>query len=86
MQPHIHYTLRLILSAKSSKSLYHRAPLGCRRSACVELMTTLHRKAPFLRRFVGGCVPLEGIITHTRDTFKRLTHPCLFRGTIDLLG
>ena len=47
-------------------------PLGCRESACVELMTTLHGSAPSLRRRVGGCVPLEGTIAPARDPFKRL--------------
>ena len=47
-------------------------PLGCRGSACVELMTTLHGSAPSLRGRVGGCVPLEGTIALARDPFKRL--------------
>ena len=70
MHPHIHYTLSLFLSAESRESLHHRPPLGCRGSACVELMTTLHGSAPSLRRRVGGCVPSEGMIAPTRDPFK----------------
>ena len=61
-------------------------PLGCRGSACVELMTTLQGSSPYFLRHVGGCVPLEGTIAPSRDPFKRPTHPCLFRATIDLLG
>ena len=72
MHPHIHYTLSLFLSAESRESLHHRPPHGCRGSACVELMTTLHGSVPSLRRRVGGCVPLEGTIAHARDPFKRL--------------
>ena len=86
MHQHIHCTLSLIMSAESSESLYHRLPLGCRGSTCVELMTTLYGSASSLRRRVGGCVPLEGTIAPARDPFKRPTHPCLFRATIDLLG
>ena len=72
MHPHIHYTLSLFLSAESRESLLHRPPLGCRGSACMEVMTTLHGSAPSLRRRVGGCVPPEGTIAPTRDPFKRL--------------
>ena len=72
MHPHIHYTPSLFLSVESSESLYHRLPPGCRGSACVELMTTLHGSASSLRRRVGGCVPLEGTIAPARDPFKRL--------------
>ncbi|RVW25081.1 hypothetical protein CK203_116139 [Vitis vinifera] len=32
-------------------------PLGCRGSACVEVMTTLHGNAPSLRRRAEGCIP-----------------------------
>ncbi|KAL6314910.1 hypothetical protein AAG906_029129 [Vitis piasezkii] len=38
-----------------------RNPLGCRGSACVEVMTTLHGSAPSLRRCAEGCVPSEGL-------------------------
>ena len=63
MHPHIHFILSFSLSIESSKSLHHRKnPLGCRGSACVEVMTTLHGSTPFLRRSVRGCVPLEGTI------------------------
>ncbi|RVX01306.1 hypothetical protein CK203_031229 [Vitis vinifera] len=34
--------------------------MGCRGSACVEVMTTLHGNAPSFRRRVEGCVPPEG--------------------------
>ena len=54
-------------------------PLGCRRSACVEVMTTLHGSAPSFRRRAEGCVPSEGMITSTRDP---LTHPIIFRATL----
>ena len=70
MHPHIHYTLSLFLSAESRESLTIGHPLGCRGSACVEVMTTLHGSAPSLRRRVGGCVPSEGTIAPTRDPFK----------------
>ncbi|RVW35532.1 hypothetical protein CK203_073886 [Vitis vinifera] len=33
--------------------------MGCRGSACVEVMTTLHGSAPSLRRRAEGCVLLE---------------------------
>ena len=68
MHPHIHYTLSLFLSAESRVG----HPLGCRGSACVEVMTTLHGSAPSLRRRVGGCVPPEGTIAPAMDPFKRL--------------
>ena len=51
-------------------------PLGCRGSACVEVMTTLHGSAPSLRRRAEGCIPLEGMITFARDP---LTNPVIFR-------
>ncbi|RVW50147.1 hypothetical protein CK203_096893 [Vitis vinifera] len=35
-------------------------PLGCRGSACVEVMTILHGSAPSLWRRAEGCVPPEG--------------------------
>ncbi|KAL6323937.1 hypothetical protein AAG906_006207 [Vitis piasezkii] len=34
-------------------------PLGCRGSACVDVMSTLHGSAPSLLRRAEGCVPLE---------------------------
>ncbi|RVW39438.1 hypothetical protein CK203_106566 [Vitis vinifera] len=46
---------------------HHRKPLGCRGSACVEVMTTLHGSAPSLRRRAEGCVPPEGMIASARD-------------------
>ncbi|RVX08164.1 hypothetical protein CK203_017700 [Vitis vinifera] len=36
------------------------SPLGCRGSACVDVMSTLHGSAPSLLRRAEGCVPLEG--------------------------
>ena len=72
MHPHIHYTLSLFLSAGVERAFTIGRPLGCRGSACVEVMTTLHGSTPSLRRRVGGCVPLEGTIAPARDPFKRL--------------
>ncbi|RVW64372.1 hypothetical protein CK203_047044 [Vitis vinifera] len=40
--------------------------LGCRGSACVEVMTTLHGSAPSLRRCAEGCVPPEGLVLHSQ--------------------
>ncbi|RVW63898.1 hypothetical protein CK203_055699 [Vitis vinifera] len=37
-------------------------PLGCRGSACVEVMTTLHGSALSLQRRAEGCRPLEGVL------------------------
>ena len=45
-------------------------PLGCRGSACVEVMTTLHGSAPSLRRRAEGCVLAEGTIAFARDLLK----------------
>ncbi|KAL6332110.1 hypothetical protein AAG906_020792 [Vitis piasezkii] len=45
-------------------------PLGCRGSACVEVMSTLHGSAPSLRRRAEGCVPREGTIASARDLLK----------------
>ena len=67
MHPHIHCIRSLSLSVENSESLYHRMPLRCRGSACVEVMTTFHGSAPSPRRRVGGCVPLEGIISFAKD-------------------
>ena len=86
MHPHIHCILNLILSAKSSESLYHRLPLGKSRKCMCGVDDHLTWKRLSLRRHVGGCVPLEGTITPSRDPFKRHTHPYLFRSTINLLG
>ncbi|KAL6311025.1 hypothetical protein AAG906_006993 [Vitis piasezkii] len=36
-------------------------PLGCRGSACVEVMTTLHGSALSLRRRAEGCIPPERV-------------------------
>ena len=58
MHPHIHYILSFLLSDESSESLHHRTPLGCRGSAGVEVMTTLHGSTLSLRRRVRGCIPL----------------------------
>ncbi|KAL6328431.1 hypothetical protein AAG906_038306 [Vitis piasezkii] len=40
-------------------------PLGCRGSACVEVMTTLHGSASSLRRRAEGCVSSEGLPPYT---------------------
>ncbi|RVW75927.1 hypothetical protein CK203_051823 [Vitis vinifera] len=45
-------------------------PSRCRGSACVEVMTTLHGSAPYLRRRAEGYVPLEGMIASARDLLK----------------
>ena len=58
---------RLPLSAESCESFHHRNPLGCRGSACVEVMTTLHGSAPSLRRRTEGCVPPKGMIASSKD-------------------
>ena len=36
----------------------------------MEVMTTLHGSAPFLRRRVEGCIPSEGMIVSARDLLK----------------
>ncbi|KAL6311455.1 hypothetical protein AAG906_004458 [Vitis piasezkii] len=59
-------------------------PLGCRGSACVEVMTTLHGSAPFFRRCAESCVPSEGMIASARDPLKSI--PLLFRATLTLVG
>ena len=58
---------RLPLSVESCESFHHKNPLGCQGSACVEVMTTLHRSALYFRRRAKGCVPLEGTIASARD-------------------
>ncbi|RVW25151.1 hypothetical protein CK203_115680 [Vitis vinifera] len=45
-------------------------PLGCQGSACVEVMTTLHRSTLSLRRHAEGCKPSEGMIASARDPLK----------------
>ncbi|RVW98939.1 hypothetical protein CK203_033797 [Vitis vinifera] len=56
-------------------------PLGCRGSACVEVMTTLHGSALSLQRRAEGCVPSESMIASVRDLLKStlilLEPPCL---------
>ncbi|RVW29135.1 hypothetical protein CK203_102566 [Vitis vinifera] len=47
-------------------------PLGCRGSACVEVMPTLHGSAPSLRRRVEGCVPPEEFSSRTRGCIRGL--------------
>ena len=81
MRPHIHCTLSLFLNVESCESLNHRPPPGMSRKCMCGGDDHL---APSLRRCVGGCVPFEGIIAPARDPFKRPTHLCLFRATIDL--
>ncbi|RVW77176.1 hypothetical protein CK203_054265 [Vitis vinifera] len=49
-------------------------PLGCRGSACVEVMTTLHGSASSLRRSAEGCVSLEGLVLHSQCGFTILVH------------
>ena len=56
--------------------------MGCRGSACVEVMTTLHGSAPSLQRRAEGCVPPEGTIASTRDPLKSTNF--LFRATLTL--
>ena len=58
------------LSVESCESFHHWSPLGCRGSACVEVMTTLHGSSPSLRRRAEGCVPPEGTIASARDILK----------------
>ena len=83
MHPHIHYTLSFF--AESSESLHHRKPpLGCRGSACVEVMTTLHRSTPSLRGRVRGYASLEVTIALTRDPFKSPLF--LFQSLLNLIG
>ena len=53
-------------------------PLGCRGSACVEVMTTLHGSVSSLWRRADGCVPLEGMIVFTRDPLTHLVFFCFF--------
>uniref|UniRef100_F6HK81 Uncharacterized protein n=1 Tax=Vitis vinifera TaxID=29760 RepID=F6HK81_VITVI len=59
-----------VLSAESCKSFTIGNPLGCRGSACVEVMTTLHGSAPSLWRRAEGCVPPRGAIASARDLLK----------------
>ncbi|KAL6327829.1 hypothetical protein AAG906_026503 [Vitis piasezkii] len=51
-------------------------PLGCRGSACVDVMSTLHGSAPSLRRRAEGCVPLEGFLPHTWVHLRALSSLC----------
>ena len=45
-------------------------PLGCRGSAYVEVMTTLHGSVSSLQRRAEGYVPSEGTIASSRDPLK----------------
>ena len=56
--------------------------MGCRGSACVELMTTLHGSTLSLRRRIGGYIPPEGMIASTKDPLK--STPFLFKATVTL--
>ena len=58
------FTVHLVYSwvLKVMRAFIICCPLGCRGSACVELMTTLHGSSPFLQRRIEDCVPLEGTI------------------------
>ena len=85
MHQHIHCTLSLFLSAESSESLYHRLPPGMSRKCMCGVDGHLAWKRPVSSETIGGYVPLEGTIPPARDFFKRPTHHCLFRATIDLL-
>ena len=58
------------LSVESFENFAIGNPLGCQGSACVEVMTILHRSAPYFWRHVEGCVPLEGMIASARDLLK----------------
>ncbi|KAL6348492.1 hypothetical protein AAG906_008947 [Vitis piasezkii] len=61
---HPHHSLCTLVDHRAlrvSRGFTIGNPLGCRGSACVEVMTTLHGSAPSLRRHVEGCVPLEGL-------------------------
>ena len=58
------------LSIESLRGFTIGNPLGCRGSACVEVMTTLHGSALSLRRRAEGCVPPEGMIASARDPLK----------------
>ncbi|RVW12041.1 hypothetical protein CK203_087291 [Vitis vinifera] len=73
----------LTLSVESLRGFTIGNPLGCRGSACVEVMTTC-MEAPrlFLRR-AEGCVPLEGMIASARDLLKS-TH--IHLGHLHLVG
>ena len=59
-----------LLSIESLRGFAIGNPPGCRGSACVEVITTLHGSAPPLRRRVEGCIPPEGMIASTRDLLK----------------
>ena len=48
----------------------------------VEVMTTLHGNAPFLRRLAEGCIPSEGMIAYARDPLKSTSF--IFRATLTL--
>ncbi|RVW79054.1 hypothetical protein CK203_048163 [Vitis vinifera] len=48
------------MSVESLRGFTIGKPLGCRGSACVEVMTTLYGSTPSLRRRAEGCVPPEG--------------------------
>ena len=55
------------LSVESLRGFTIGTSLGCRVSACVDVMTTLHGSTPSLRRRAEGCIPPEGMITYSRD-------------------
>ena len=57
-------------------------PLGCRGSACVEVITTLHGSAPSFQRHAEGCVLSEGTIASVRDLLKSTFS--LFRAALTL--
>ncbi|KAL6347275.1 hypothetical protein AAG906_013711 [Vitis piasezkii] len=61
----------LPLSVESFERFHHKKPPGCRGSACVEVMITLHGSALSLRRRVEGCVPSKGTIASTKDPLNQ---------------
>ena len=58
------------LSVKSSRGFTIGNPLGCRGSACVEMITILHGSAPSLRKREEGSISSEGMIAFARDLLK----------------
>ncbi|KAL6333992.1 hypothetical protein AAG906_000043 [Vitis piasezkii] len=52
--------ISMLIGVRSLKTCFTIGnPLGCRGSACVDVMSTLHGSAPSLLRRAEGCVPLE---------------------------
>ena len=61
------------LNVKSLRGFTIGNPLGCRDSARVEVMITLHERTPSLLRRVEGYIPPKGMIASARDILK-FTH------------